>query len=129
MNKDYLTRKDLAELMGIVADRVGMLDREGRLPCKSSNMTIFDVHGKARTIKIYPKKPMIAWIEKGGHRLDYKKKEKKKEESIGITFKQMFAGHFLPKSKKDLLQLQKVRAKTNKPKTKTVRVKGDWHLK
>lgn len=128
MREGYLTRTDLAELMDVSVSRVGNLDLEGMLPCKSEDLMIFDAYGRPRRIKIYPEKPIMTWIENGGHRLDYQvyKKNKKKVVTEGITFKQVFAGAFATKAEKDLKELKLMNARVSNPIRTRTRVLGEW---
>jgi hypothetical protein len=124
----YLTRKDLSVLMGIVPDRVGTLDREGRLPCKSVRMTIVDSEGVDRRIVAYPKAIMLPWIANGGHRAEYLGRKKKVKVKVeGITFRRVFAGEFFTDEEKQEAGFRMANAKISKPKTTTVSMIGDWN--
>jgi hypothetical protein len=67
------------------------------------------------------------WIAKGGHRLEYQIKKKKKVVATeGITFKQIFAGAFATKAEKDLKELKLMNARISKPIRTRTRVVGEW---
>jgi hypothetical protein len=118
-----LTRKQVAELMGVSPDRVGALGRDGRLPCQPTTISYFDEFNRPRRAQIYPKQVIMAWLGTGGHRAEFKPKGRKSRNKVvkshGIV-------QFLTESQQKDLEARKEKARLSKPVTKVVRVIGDW---
>lgn len=123
----FLTRKDLSALMGVSVNRVGEMDRKGMFPCKASTIFSKLTKDKSKEIMIYPEVIMLDWIANGRHKPV--KKRDIKAETNGVIFKQIFAGHFLPKSKQELIHAKKVKARMSGSKTKTVKLESDWGMR
>jgi hypothetical protein len=60
--KGYLNRKEVAKLMGISSNQVGVMDRNGQLPCVGEVFPIDTAKRRDRLIIFYPEDIMINWI-------------------------------------------------------------------
>jgi hypothetical protein len=62
IKKGYLNRKEVAKLMGISSNQVGVLDRNGQLPCMGEVFLMDTIKRRDCAIVFYPEDIMVNWI-------------------------------------------------------------------
>lgn len=119
-----INRREIAQLLGVSINHVGVMDDRGILPCGPADYVDPKemCRGRGKPSKFYDRDIMLEWIEK-------RKAAKLHIDSSadkGISFKQVFAGQFERRELKNRWGLKKLCAKHNNPKTVTVKVIGEW---
>ena len=118
---DLINRREIAQLLGVSINHVGVMDDRGLLPCGPSDYVDPKEMCRGKPSKFYDREIMLDWIER-------RKSAKLKiaSDKAGISFKQVFAGQFERRELKNRWGLKKLCAKHSNPKTVTVQVIGEW---
>jgi len=116
-----ITRKEIAQLMGVSTNQVSVMDDKGLLPCGPSDYVDPKEMCRGKPSKFYDREIMLDWIERRKTA-----KYKVTSEKPGISFKQVFSGQFERIELKNRWGLKKLCAKHSNAKTVTVQVIGEW---
>jgi len=120
----FYTRKEIAVLTGRTEKDIGQMSYRGKVPGRT-----VAISGHKRTRYCYDKKIIDHWIENLPDKSDrsngYVKKTKATTQST-ITFKDIFAGKFLPHDVKMANFSRLAMAQIRRPKTTTVRLKAGF---
>ena len=120
----FYTRKEIAALTGRTEKDIGQMSYRGKVPGRT-----VAISSHKRTKYCYDKKIIDHWIEslpqKGDRSDGYVKKHKAITQST-ITFKDIFAGKFLPHEVKMENFSRLAMAQIRRPKTTTVRLKAGF---
>jgi hypothetical protein len=113
----WMKRVELAEKLGITVVSVRYMDENGLLP--------FAAREREKGMMVYyPRDAAQAYIDTKPCFRNSRPREKKAEKIAStITFKQLFAGQFYPKSLQRLYSIRRSRARISNPTTKKVSFK------
>ncbi len=124
VKKGYFNRKEVSELIGVCTNQVGIMDRNGKLPCPGEPFMMKSGKRYCPVI-FYPEEPILKWIAKGIKHKSTGRPRKEIPEPVGITFKKVFSGYYLTTAQKNMNYKKLSHARANPPVTKRIRFKGE----
>jgi hypothetical protein len=118
---DYYTRYDIAKLSGRGYRAIMLMDQAGLIP------GLIQIDSGVRNLKfIYDKKLVDEWLKTLAPKSDgsHRRCTKKKKTVSTITFRDVFAGKFLPKDERLENFSRLIVAQASRPVTQRVSFKG-----
>ena len=111
-----ISRREIAELLHVSNQHVGVMDDRGQLPCASITLDTLGVK-RGKQAKYYDRETILHWI--------YARNRKKLGATGQVTFQQIFAGHFEPMHMRRRYEIKRMRSRLSRPMTQIIRIKGD----